>query len=143
MAGDGTVTSGLAAFADRSMAEEISEIVKRLIAESIDSIPEVEAILLLRDHPSRDWTADDAGQRLYVSRPVAAHVLSMLAERGFFLRTGETYRYGPANDAMRTAVDELAAAYSQRLIDVTQLVHSKPGASVRSFAEAFRLRRDK
>jgi hypothetical protein len=126
----------------RTVADDIPENVKRLIAERIESIPELEAVLLLKDHPERDWDADEAGGRLYVSRTVAAHLLAALAGRGFLRRTGESYRYFPSTDSLRADVDDLAQCYARQLVAVTQLVHAKPGVSVRSFADAFRFRKD-
>jgi hypothetical protein len=126
----------------RTVTDDIPENVKRLIAERIESIPELEAVLLLKDHPERDWDADEAGARLYVSRLMAAHLLAALAGRGLLRRTGETYRYLPATDSLRADVDDLAQCYSRHLVAVTQLVHARPGVSVRSFADAFRFRKD-
>jgi uncharacterized protein DUF5985 len=71
--------------------ESISATVKRLIAESIDSVPELETILLLRETRDHDWTVAEAGERLYVSKTVAAHVLATLADKGFFVSDGERY----------------------------------------------------
>ena len=123
--------------------EDLPESVKRLIAESIDSIPELEAILLMREDRGHQWTAAEAGQRLYVSTTVAGHILRVLAGRGFLSRKGENFRYEPASPELDGVVAALAACYSRALVDVTTLIHSKPSASVRQFADAFRLRRDK
>ncbi|HYC56332.1 MAG TPA: hypothetical protein VEL28_15475 [Candidatus Binatia bacterium] len=125
------------------MADGVPDNVKRLIAEAIDSVPELEAVLLLREHSDRTWTAEQAGERLYVSKPVAAHVLSVLAERGFASESHGAYRYAPSSGDIALVVDQLATAYSRHLIEVTHLIHAKPSASVRRFAEAFRLRKDK
>jgi len=125
------------------VSDEISDSVKRLIAENIDSVPELEALLLLREHPDHGWTAGEAGARLYVSKHVAAYILNTLAQRGFARETSGSYRYAPATPEIASAVDHLAVDYSRHLIEVTHLIHAKPGASVRSFAEAFRLRKDK
>jgi hypothetical protein len=123
--------------------DHIPETVKRVIAEHIDSVPELEAILLLRRTRDREWTADAAGARLYVSTTVAEHVLAALAARGFFTATSGRFRYAPATAQLEAAVDELAVAYSEQLVTVTHLIHSKPGGSVRQFAEAFDLRKEK
>lgn len=123
-------------------ADEIPEAVRRLILERIDSIPELEAVLLLREYREREWTAAEAGERLYVSRTVAAHILTKLEERGFFSCTSQAYRYAPSAD-VESAVDELATVYSNHLVSVTHLVHAKPSASVREFADAFRFRKPK
>jgi hypothetical protein len=117
--------------------------VRYLIAERIDSVPELEAVLLFRNDPTRTWTPEEAGQRLYVSTTVAAHVLAELRERGFFAQECERYRYAPASPELAAVLDDLAAAYSRQLVAVTQLIHAKASRSVRDFANAFRLRRPK
>lgn len=126
-----------------SSPDKIPESVTRVIAEHIDSVAELEAILLLRRTRDREWTADAAGAGLYVSTTVAEHVLSVLAARGFFASTSGMYRYAPATPQIEAAVDELAAAYSAQLVTVTHLIHSKPSRGVRQFAEVFDLRKDK
>lgn len=122
-------------------APVVPEVVRRLIAESIDSIAELEALLLLRDHP-RAWTIEEAGARLYVSHPVAAYTLGVLATRGFLALEGQTYRFAPLNSELDRAVASLAAAYSSSLVAVTHLVHGKPAPSIQAFSNAFRLRKD-
>ena len=123
------------------MSEEIPAAVQRLIAERLDSIPELEAVLLFREDSARAWTAEEAGRRLYVSTPVAAHILSTLGQRGFLVERDDLYRYAPESDELAAAVDQLSVAYRRRLVDVTHMVHSKPSRNVREFADAFRFRR--
>jgi hypothetical protein len=122
-------------------ANEVPDVVRRLIAESIDSIAELEALLLLRDH-LRPWTIEEAGARLYVSFPVATYTLTALAARGFLSQQAQTYRYAPASTELDRAVVSLAEAYTQNLVAVTHLVHGKPAPSVLAFAKAFRLRKE-
>lgn len=124
-------------------APEIADDVRRMIAESIDSIPELEAILLLREYRSATWTVVQAGERLYVSKAVAAHILAVLETRGFLNRDQQGYRYSPSSKELESTIDRLADAYSHHLVAVTQLVHAKPNASVRHFADAFRFRKEK
>jgi hypothetical protein len=112
-------------------ADDIPLDVRRLIAESIDSVPELEAILLFREYRARSWTAAQASARLYVSKTVAAHILGLLEQRGFLALDGESFRYAPASHDLEGTVDALAVAYSHHLVEVTQLVHAKPGARLR------------
>lgn len=121
---------------------DIPEHVRRFIVEGIDSIPELEALLLLRAHGDRTWSAEDAGARLYVSTTMATHALNALADRGLLARDGQSYRYAPARPELDVVVADLAATYATRLIAVTRLIHAKPAASVREFADAFRLRKE-
>lgn len=121
---------------------EISSSVRRLIAESVDTVSELEAILLLREHRDREWTADDAAKRLYVSLAVSGHILSVLCKRGFLVESEMRFRYAPSTPALDAATAELAAWYSQDLIAVTHLIHAKPAPSVLRFADAFRVRKE-
>jgi hypothetical protein len=127
----------------RAMAQPaVPERVRRLILESIDSVAELEALLLLRETAGQPWTADAASARLYVSRTVAAYSLAALAHRHLLEETAEGFIYQPASPGLRDDVSALAIAYSRHLIAVTQLIHAKPGPSVQDFARAFRFRKD-
>ncbi|HET8938575.1 MAG TPA: hypothetical protein VFN67_34255 [Polyangiales bacterium] len=121
----------------------VPEVVRKLIAERIDSIPELEAILLLRQYREKSWSVNDAGQALYVSATVATHVLNVLTERGFLACENQQFRYAPEDPDLEANVTLLASTYSKHLIAVTNIVHAKPSASVRLFAQAFRFRKDK
>jgi hypothetical protein len=121
---------------------EVPEPVRRFIVEAIDSVPELEALLLLRAHRDRAWSPEAAGARLYVSLPVATHVLTALAGRGLLVADDEGFRYAPSRPELETVVGDLAAAYSSQLIAVTRLIHAKPAPSVLQFADAFRLRKE-
>lgn len=120
----------------------VPERARRLILESIDSVAELEALLLLRETAPEHWTPETASARLYVSRMVAAYSLNALAQRGLLHETAEGFIYQPVSPALAEDVDALAAAYTQNLITVTQLIHAKPGPSVKDFARAFRLRKE-
>jgi hypothetical protein len=120
----------------------IPERVRRLILDAIDSVAELEALLLLRETAGRPWTVEAASARLYVSRTVAAYSLSALAHRGLLDESPAGFIYRPSTPAVAEDVTALAFAYAQSLIAVTQLIHGKPGPSVQDFARAFRLRRD-
>ena len=121
----------------------VPEAVRILITERIDSIPELEALLLLRQDRAKTWSPEEAGQRLYVSSTVAAHMLTVMTERGLFARVHGRYAYAPETPELDASVALLAETYSKQLIAVTNIVHAKPSANVRLFAQAFRLRKDK
>lgn len=122
--------------------DPISPTVRRFILDAIDSVTELEALLLLRETPDRLWTAVAAGARLYVSPTVAAYTLSALARRELIAESPEGYRYHPPSAQVAEVVNELAATYAAQLISVTHLIHGKPSQSMQDFARAFRLRKD-
>ena len=93
-------------------APDIPERVRRLILDAIDSVAELEALLLLRENARVVWTPESAGARLYVSNNVSRYSLRILAERGLIEHTDEGFRYHPSSPELAADIDELARAYS-------------------------------
>jgi hypothetical protein len=79
-------------------------------------------------------------QRRSLQREIA-QVLERFAAEGFLERDGETYRYQCKDQDVDRTISELARSYASHLIAVTNMIHSKP-RSMRSFSDAFRLRKD-
>jgi hypothetical protein len=111
------------------------------IAKSIDSVGQLEALLLLRDNPDMTWDVPQLAKRLYVNEAEAAAICAHLVEQGFALAAGGFARFD--RQGMHVViVDRLAEAYARQLIAITNLIHSKP-RRIRAFADAFKLKRDK
>lgn len=118
--------------------------VRRYIVERIDSVAELETLVLLHSAPERRWTAEEVAQRVYVSIPMARALLARFAATGVFREEGDgSHVYAPATDALRKLLDRLEQSYRKALIPLTQLIHSKPPSSLRDFADAFRVGKDK
>lgn len=117
---------------------------RRLIADHIDSVEQLEILLLLYQHPERSWSAESVARELRVSPMSAGDRLKDMTRAAILARVpgaeGE-YRYAPERQ-MGEAVAGLAAAYSERRVTVINLIFSKPVDKIRTFADAFRLRRD-
>jgi hypothetical protein len=54
----------------------------------------------------------------------------------------ESYRYRPAGPELETHVATLAQAYEQRPVTLIRLIYALRDTRIRSFADAFRLRKD-
>jgi hypothetical protein len=114
---------------------------REFITNSIDSVGQLEALLLLRNNADEGWDAPQLARRLYVSETEAAAILAHLVERGFVIEQDASHRYhraGPQVDL----IDRLAGAYAHQLIPITKLIHAKP-RGIRAFADAFKIKRDK
>ena len=120
--------------------EPVPDDVRDLILRHIDSVAQLEALLLLRAHPADAWTADSTASRLYGPEGEIVHALARLCADGFLVREQETYRY-ECSVEKRERVDRLAEAYSRHLIPVTNLIHAKP-RNIRRFSDAFKFRTD-
>lgn len=124
------------------MSDEISEPIKRLIAESIGSVSELEAVLLLRRNKERTWTIAEAAERLYVSDNEAARLFATLVSRGFLAAREGRYLYAAAPNLDAT-IGELASAYARNVVAVTNLVHANTAANVLQLAEMSQRRKEK
>ena len=129
------------------MAEHISglpEDVHRFLYHNIDSVEQLEVLLLLRQGPERGWTADEVARRLYSHPSSILHRLSSLAGRGL-LRELEPacYQYAPRSADLHDTVSRVADCYRERRVAVITLIASKPIENVRAFSDAFRIRRKK
>jgi hypothetical protein len=118
----------------------------RFISEQIDSVPHLEALLLLWNSRPQPWTVENLARRLYVSKEVVYALLEDLARRrlitlvagppaGYWYESGSTEQ-----DQLIAAVD---ATYRREVVRVSTMIHSKPSASVREFARAFRFTKER
>lgn len=125
--------------------ESISPEVRAFIAGQIDSVVQLEMLLLLHADPQQAWSPDDLAKELRIEPHWSAAQLTTLAQRGLLGvvdAAGSTYRYGPNTAELAQTVDGLAKAYADRRVTVISLIYSKPVDTLRSFADAFRLRKD-
>jgi hypothetical protein len=122
---------------------ELTDPVRRLIAEHIVSVEQLEILLLLRSH-AQSWTAQQVAEEIRTSADSAGRRLEDLHKRGFLAREQESpkrYRYSPPAERM-PVLEALAAAYSERRFSVIELIFAKPIENLRVYSDAFRLRKE-
>jgi hypothetical protein len=127
------------------MDELIPSDVQQFILKRIDSIAELEAMLLLSGHPEQAWRTPDVARRLYVNEQETATVLARLQGEGLVVvQPGDppTYRYQPITPELEEIARRVLDSYQKHLVPVTNLVHSKPRTRIQEFADAFKLRKD-
>lgn len=127
------------------MADEFPDKIRRFITEHFTSVEQLEALLLLRTDPARDWNAVQLSQALYTQPAAAAMRLADLRARGFLTAVDGSpprYRYQPATAELASSVDDLAETYRERRVTVITLIYSRPTDPAQAFADAFRLRKE-
>jgi hypothetical protein len=115
------------------------------IEEQIDSVPHLEALLLLWRSAPESWTRDQIAARIYVAPETAAGILSDLARRGLVKPTGEDlarFAFDPGWDRSRELMESVAAAHREKLILVAHRIHQKASGAVREFARAFEIKKE-
>ncbi|MBL8213001.1 MAG: hypothetical protein JNK87_19960 [Bryobacterales bacterium] len=111
----------------------------RFIRDQIDSIPHLEALILLSDHP-RSWSASEIADRLYIPDERARIVLDDLVERRLLHRKESCYFFDP-DQTLKLMMEAVSLLHRNQLVRVTALIHSKASSSVSEFAKAFRFRK--
>jgi GAF domain-containing protein len=120
--------------------------VLQFLAERIDSVPQLEALLLIWEDPQRLWSEDELAARLYVSSQAAAAILQALQRQHLVtveLASAARYRYNAQWDATGEVVPEVAASYRRHLVPITTLIHSRASTAVREFARAFDFKKER
>ncbi len=124
----------------------ISEAVRHFILNFIDSVGELEVLLLLHRDAGRLWTVEGVTRELRASPAWAQKQLTKLADEGLLSEKRgsqpNAYEYTP--DADRAAlIEEIACIYPQHRVTLTGLICEKPLGRLRDFADAFKIRKDK
>jgi hypothetical protein len=124
------------------MRRPIPDDIRRFVIASVASVPFLEALLLLRAHPQTCWSGAELARRLYVAPSLGDELLGQLTEGGFAV-PGEpagTLCWN-AQGEYAALVGDLAQIYSENVVGITELIHSRQERRAQQFADAFRLRR--
>jgi hypothetical protein len=130
---------------ERMSKADIPQVVRAFIAQNIESAELLETLLLVHSAPGREWTPEDVARSIYSVPAAAIRRLEQLVALRLAASTGTAdaaYRYAPGTPELAEQVDALAAAYRANRVAVINLVYAPPPDPLRSFADAFKLRKD-
>lgn len=123
-----------------------SEKLDKFIAAEINSLEQLEILLLLSDNPKQWWTVRNVYEIIKSSHQSVQHRLNEMTESGILVKEGDgeaRYQFGLTEGPNLESIHELREAYKERPVKVVQAIYSKPPDAVKEFAKAFRLRKDK
>ena len=116
--------------------------VRQFIFDRIDSVEQLEVLLLLRRDDEREWHADAVSRELRTNLSSVGKRLEHLAVLGLIRLVSaiepKTYRYDPQTPELARLVDLVDEAYRVRRHLVFELIFS-PAKRARGFADAFRV----
>lgn len=125
------------------MPSSLSEPLLGLLRERLPSLEQIDIVLLLRGARERGWTAPEVAAELRTPPESTAMRLFLLAANGVVAFEGAgvpRYRYA-ADATLEPLFDELAGAYESRRDAVIAVVGGGPPDPLRSFADAFKLKK--
>lgn len=119
---------------------DLPQNVYAFLLEHIDSLEQLEVLLLMRKDP-RSWSAAEIARELRIMPDSAGNRMSNLALRGIVTEDGTSrYRYSPRSPELDRDVAGLATAYAERRVTVINLIATKHLERIKSFADAFKLK---
>ena len=116
------------------------------ILEKIETVPHLEAVILLWNSRPVSWTAEELSSRLYVPTERAIEIAQDLIRQQLIQqRTGPPPRYSylPGNDEQNEWMYRVDTAYRREIVRISTMLHSKASPSVREFARAFRFKKER
>jgi hypothetical protein len=112
---------------------------------AVPSVDAAEMLLALARKPERWWSAAEFVAALSpapLGDADAARQLEAFAARGLVARRADQrVRYRPADAALAAHVATLAQVYGERPVTLIRVIYALRDGKIRSFADAFRLRR--
>ena len=123
----------------------LSETLVRFIRERLPSLEQIEIVLLLRGDPSKGWSAPEVSEKLGTPAESTAMRLFLLASNGVLMFDGSggvpRYRYAASDAATDALVGELAGVFEEQRPALYDLVGAPPADPIRSFSDAFKLKK--
>jgi hypothetical protein len=116
------------------------------ILEKIESVPHLEAIILLWNSRPVGWSAEELASRLYVPGERTAEILQDLIRQQLVQQTAGSpprFSYLPRNEEQNEWMIRVDTAYRREIVRISTMLHSKASPSVREFARAFRFKKDR
>ncbi len=116
------------------------------IVENIDSVPHLEALVLLWNSRPVGWSCDELASRLYVTAERTARVLRDLARMQLVAESSGSppkYSFVPKSEQQNELLASLDQVYRKDLVRISTMIHSKASSNVREFARAFNLKQEK
>ena len=118
--------------------------VARFLSAHIDSVEQLEVLLLLHRAGESAWTPGMVAAALYTQPASAARRLASLCDHGLLEQVVEeppAYRYVAESPEHGELISTLADTYRERRVAVVTAIATNPMENVRAFSDAFRIRR--
>jgi DNA-binding MarR family transcriptional regulator len=116
------------------------------ILQYIDSVPHLEALMLLWNSRPVGWTSEDLATRLYIPSEKVGDLLRDLVRRRWITESHSSparYSYFPGSEEQDEMMRQVDAAYRRDLVRISTMIHSKAPSAVREFARAFRFKKER
>ena len=117
---------------------------RQFIARYIQSVEQLGILCLLVENPNQSWSEAEIFHRIQSSQESVSAALRYFAAEGFLAyNPAEGYRVSPKTAELDRLAGELVKTYRGRRVSIVEAIYKVPEDSIRHFADAFKLRKDK
>jgi hypothetical protein len=128
------------------MADGLSQELLRFIHAHVPTYPAAELLIFLSRRPGERWTPEAVSEQMRTAMTSALAVLEYArqfeADGLVAFEPDGTFHYAPATPESEAAVAALARAYDEQPVTLVRTIYSIAEAKIRSFADAFSIKRD-
>lgn len=121
------------------------EQVDRFLVDEIDTVPQLEALLLIWNRRPKKWYCSEIAKALYISQELAQEVINHLVLHHLLVKvenSSDCYALRTDSPEKEQLLASLDAMYRRELVRVSNLIHAKASRAVRDFASAFRFKKE-
>lgn len=127
---------------DADFSDDFCKFIQAAVASALAA----ELLLAISAQPQTWWTPSQLammlGPAMGITEGHAAQCLGTLQSCGLLEADGNRrFRYSPASDELAAHVATLSRAYRERPVTLIRMIYALRDAKVKSFAEAFKLRK--
>ena len=128
---------------------ELPDEVRRLLADRLVGLEDLELLILFCREPARSWTPAAAGTELSIPAASLAPAFERLHTQQLIMpvsKAADAHRFHPATPALRSACEQLHELYTQDRFRIVGLMSQLAFDRIRrsaalAFADAFRVRK--
>lgn len=123
------------------MEGDIPDEVRQFVSRHIQSLEQLEVLLLVSALPDRDWTVESVFQVVQTNRALVEKRLEEFVSSGFMVKAPDgSYRYAPKSETIARQLASTAGFYKLSRHKIVELIYSG-GDDIRKFSDAFRFKK--
>ena len=113
--------------------DQLPDDIRGFVAANIDSVSQLEAMLLLRGSPEKTWMASDVARTLYATETMVKTLLNELVDRRLLERnpvdfdpaTPTVYCFAPRTADLDRLTGALAVLYRDRRATLISMIYAR------------------
>lgn len=126
--------------------DDLSEKLKSFVSTYIDSVEQLQVLILLLEDSGKAWTVNEIAQRLRsVDSSIAKRLDDLYARKVMQRKASDPseYTFELILPEFRDVIYELSTVFKTRPYKVVDLIYGRPKEAIRAFADAFNFKKEK